>query len=173
MLARVHSTALLGIEAHLCEVEVDVTGRGFGLPTLVGLPDSAIKESTDRIRSALLNSGYHQPKSRTTINLAPASLRKEGPSFDLPIAIGMLIADDQVIAASSEDFLIAGELALDGRVRPVKGVLSMAICCREQGFAGLIVPHENAEEAAVVEEINVFGVSSLTEAGGRFARNTE
>jgi magnesium chelatase family protein len=130
MLARIHSMALVGIEALTCEVEVDVTGRGFGAPTLVGLPDSAVKESVDRIRSALINSGFGRPRTKTTINLAPADVRKEGPAFDLPIAVGMLLADDQVRSDSVGDYLMAGELALDGRVRSIKGALSMAIHAR-------------------------------------------
>jgi magnesium chelatase family protein len=169
MLARVHSTALLGIEAIACEIEVDVTGRGVGLQTLVGLPDSAVKESLERVRSAMHNSGFFAPRTRTTINLAPADVRKEGPSFDLPIALGLMIADDQIRAETPDEYLIAGELALDGRIRPVKGVLSMALCCRVGGFRGLIVPRANADEAAVVSEIEVYGVSSLTEAAGLLA----
>lgn len=164
MLARLNSTALIGIDARPCEVEIDVTGRGFGIPTLVGLPDSTVKESIERIRSALTNSGFSPPKTKTTINLAPADVKKEGPAFDLPIAVGMLLADDQVRSDSADGYLIAGELALDGRVRPIKGALSMALHCREQGFGGLIVPRENAEEAAVVDDVEVIGVSTLTEA---------
>lgn len=166
MLARIQSVALAGIEAHACEIEVDVTGRGFGLPTIVGLPDNAVKESTDRIRSALTNSGFAPPKTKTTINLAPADVRKEGPAFDLAIAIGLLLADQQIESDCADRFLIAGELALDGRVRPIKGALSMSLMCREQKLAGVIVPRENAEEAAVVTGIEVYGVTSLAEAIG-------
>jgi magnesium chelatase family protein len=164
MLARIHSVTLAGIEARTCEIEVDVTGRGFGLPTLVGLPDSAVKESIERIRSALTNSGFAPPKSRTTINLAPADVKKEGPAFDLPIALGMLMADDQLRAADPDRFLIAGELALDGRVRPIRGALSLALLCKEKAWSGVIVPRENAVEAAVVEGVEVYGVETLTEA---------
>ena len=164
MFARIHSMALIGIEAVPCEVEVDVTGRGFGAPTLVGLPDSAVKESVDRIRSALFNSGFVKPKTRTTINLAPADIKKEGPAFDLPIAIGLLLGDDQLRGEQVEDYLIVGELALDGRVRPIKGALSLAMLGKQHGFRALIVPRENAEEAAVVDGVEVYGVSSLTEA---------
>ncbi len=164
MLARVHSMALSGIDARLCEVEVDVTGRGFAPPTVVGLPDSAVKESIDRIRSALQNSGFGAPRTRTTINLAPADVRKEGPAFDLPIALGMLLADDQVRSEDGQSYLVAGELALDGRVRPIRGALSMALLAREAGFRGVLVPAENAEEAAVVEQVDVLPVRSLTEA---------
>ncbi len=161
--------ALHGIEAVPCEVEVHVTGRGFGFPTLVGLPDSAVKESLDRIRSALTNSGFGAPRTRTTINLAPADVRKEGPSFDLPIAVGLMLADDQIKAEDVEQYLIAGELALDGRLRPIKGALSIALHCRDNDFRGMILPRDNAEEAAVVDGIEVYGVSSLSEAVGFLA----
>lgn len=166
MLSRIQSLALMGIDARACEVEVDVTGHGFGNYTLVGLPDSAVKESLDRIRSALHNSGFYSPKTRTTINLAPADVKKEGPAFDLPIALGLLMADDQMRSETIGEYLIAGELALDGRVRPIKGALSLALLARANGMRGLIVPRENAEEAAVVDGIDVFGVSSLSEAVG-------
>jgi len=158
--------ALMGIEARACEVEVDVTGRGFATPTIVGLPDSAVKESIDRIRSALTNSGFSPPRTRTTINLAPADVKKEGPAFDLPIALCMLLADDQFRTEAGANYLIAGELALDGRVRPIKGALSMAILARDARLRGVIVPRENALEAAVVQEIECYGVSTLTEAVG-------
>jgi magnesium chelatase family protein len=173
MLARIHSMALAGIEAIGCEVEVDVTGRGFGVPTLVGLPDSAVKESIDRIRSALRNSGFSPPRTKTTINLAPADVRKEGPAFDLPIAVGLLLADDQIRSEIADEYLLAGELALDGRVRPIKGALSMAIHARNNGFANLIVPRVNAEEAAVVGEIEVYGISTLADAIGLLAGELE
>jgi magnesium chelatase family protein len=156
--------ALVGIDALPCEIEVDVTGRGFGPPTLVGLPDSTVKESLDRIRSALANSGFSAPKTRTTINLAPADVRKEGPAFDLPIALGLLLGDDQARSEIVSDFCVAGELALDGRVRPMKGALSMAILAKEHGFRGCIVPRDNADEAAVVDGIEVYAVDSLTQA---------
>ncbi|RMF77471.1 MAG: ATP-binding protein, partial [Planctomycetota bacterium] len=166
MLARIHSTALCGIEAVACEIEVDVTGRGFGHPNLVGLPDSAVKESIDRIRSALSNSGYSLPRCRTTINLAPADVRKEGPAFDLPIALGLMLADDQIRCEDCDKYLVAGELALDGRVRPIKGALSMALHARQAGFRAVVVPQENAREAAVVRGLDVYGVASLAEAAG-------
>ncbi|MGE0479519.1 MAG: YifB family Mg chelatase-like AAA ATPase [Phycisphaerae bacterium] len=164
MLARIHSMALTGIEARACEVEVDVTGRGFGHPTIVGLPDSAVKESIDRIRSALANSGFSTPRSKTTINLAPADVRKEGPAFDLSIALGMLMADDQLRADGVADYMVAGELALDGRIRPIRGALSMALLCRDRKQRAIIVPRDNAQEAAVVDDVEVYGVSSLSEA---------
>lgn len=166
MLARIHSVSLAGIDARPCEVEVDVTGHGFGVPLIVGLPDSAVKESVERIRSALFNSGFRTPRTRTTINLAPADVRKEGPAFDLPIALGLLLGDDQIRGAGAERYLVAGELALDGRVRPTRGVLSMALMCRSNGRSALIVPRDNAAEAAVVDGVEVYGVETLTQAVG-------
>lgn len=169
MLSRIHGMSLSGIDARACEVEVDVTGHGFGMPTVVGLPDSAVKESIDRIRSALSNSGFTPPKTRTTINLAPADVKKEGPSFDLPIALGMLFADGQLQSETVAEYLIAGELALDGRVRSIKGALALAMLAKQNEFRGLIVPRENAIEAAIVEGVEVYGVASLTEAAGFLA----
>ena len=168
MLARFHSVALLGIDAVPCEVEVDVAGRGFKDPVIVGLPDTAVKESLERIHSALENCGYEAPSRRVTVNLAPADLRKEGPAFDLPIALGMVFANGLGATERTGEYLVAGELALDGRVRPIKGALSMALLAREKKFAGLLVPRENADEAAVVEEIDVIPVTSLSEAVGFF-----
>ena len=163
MFARAHSVALVGIDARACEVEVDVASRGFSSPTVVGLPDSAVKESVDRIRSALTNAGYHFPRPKTTINLAPADIRKEGPAFDLPIALAVLAADEQLRPERLADFLVAGELALDGRVRPIKGMLSMALLAKECGRA-VIVPRANVDEASVVDELEVYGVDTLTQA---------
>ena len=166
MLTRLHSVALSGIEGFPCEVEVDVTSRGLPQSVLVGLPDQATKESLERIRAALTNCGYQWPRHRTVINLAPADLKKEGSAFDLPIALGMIAADSQVKADGLDDFLVAGELALDGRVRPIKGALSMAILAKDKGFSRMIVPAANASEAAVVADIDVFGITSLSEAVG-------
>ena len=166
MLTRLHSVALSGIEGFACEVEVDVTSRGLPQSVLVGLPDQATKESLERIRAALTNCGYQWPRHRTVINLAPADIRKEGSAFDLPIALGMIAADSQVEVDGLDDFLVAGELALDGRVRPIKGALSMAILAKDQGFRRMLVPTANAREAAVVADIDVFGISSLSQAVG-------
>ena len=173
MLARLHSVALSGIEGLACEVEVDVTGRGLPQSVLVGLPDQATKESLERIRAALTNCGYQWPRHRTIINLAPADLKKEGSAFDLPIALGMVIADGQVGAEALDGCIISGELALDGRVRSIKGVLSMAMLAREKGFTRMIVPAANATEAAVVAGLEVYPVSSLTEAVGLVSSQLE
>ena len=165
MIARCQSVAVFGIEAYAVEVEVDVRS---GLPdvTVVGLPDAAVKEARDRVKSALSNSGYRSPKHHTVVNLAPADIKKEGPAFDLPIAVGMLAATGQVIPEVLGDYAIVGELALDGRTRPVRGVLSMTMTAKEHGFHGIIVPAENAAEAAVVDGIDVIGVNNVAETVG-------
>jgi magnesium chelatase family protein len=166
MLSRVHSVTLHGIEAIACEVEVDVSTRGQEGASLVGLPDAAVKESLDRIRAALQNDGFRFPAGRVLVNLAPADVRKEGPAFDLPIAMGILLADGQIESATVRGYLLAGELALDGRVRAIRGTLSMAMLAKQLGFRGVIVPRDNAAEAAVVDGIEAIGVGSLTEAVG-------
>ncbi len=165
MLARVHSSSLIGIDAHPVEVEIDVYP---GLPAIavVGLPDNAVKESSARVRSAITNSGYPFPSRRVTVNLAPAALKKEGAGFDLPIALGILSALRLLVPDKLPDYMFAGELALDGRVKPVRGALSMAITARDLKFKGLILPKANAPEAAVVEGIDVFGVDSLLDTTG-------
>lgn len=169
MIARLHSVAFNGIEAVPIEVEVDVARRGFSGATVVGLPDAAVKESIERVRSAMQNSGYSFPRNRTIINLAPADMRKEGPVFDLPIALAIGLANGDMAADGTEGYFVAGELALDGRVRPIKGSLSAAILAKERGARGVIVPTLNAAEAAVVEGIEVIPVNSLTEAIGFLA----
>lgn len=166
MLSRLHSVALAGIEAIRCEIEVDVASRGFANAAIVGLPDAAVKESLERVRSALRNSGYDWPRYKTLINLAPADIKKEGPAFDLPIALGMVFAGGEGTPDRAGTYLIAGELALDGRVRPIKGALSMAMLARYHKLTGLILPRENAREAAVVEQVEVIGVGTLAEALG-------
>ena len=166
MIARLHSVAFFGIEAVPVEVEVDVTKKGFGGAVVVGLPDAAVKESLERVSSALENSGYEIPRHRAVINLAPADMRKEGPIFDLPIALGMLFADGAVIPELHGEYMVVGELALDGRTRPIRGALSAALLARERGCRGILLPVENSQEAAVVEDIEVIPASCLTEAVG-------
>ena len=163
MLARVYSAAVNGIEAYPVEVEVNA-GWGDTLIVIVGLPDTAVKESRDRVSTALTNSGFKFPMGKTTINLAPADVKKEGPSFDLPIAIGMLAASEQLQIDQLDNFVMVGELALTGAVRPVKGVLSIALCARAQGKTGLLVPADNAPEAAVVDGLQVIPIQNLREA---------
>ena len=163
MLARVLSAAVNGIEAFPVEVEVN-SGWGDTIVVIVGLPDAAVKESRDRVTTALSNSGFKMPMGRTTINLAPADIKKEGPSFDLPIAIGILAASEQIETDQLDNFAIVGELALTGAVRPVKGILPIAIRARADGKTGLLVPADNAAEAAVVAGLRVIPVQNLREA---------
>ncbi len=165
MLAKVCSAAVNGIDAYPVEVEVHA-GYGDTIIVIVGLPDAAVKESRDRVMTALINSGFSFTFGRTTINLAPADVKKEGPSFDLPIAVGMLAASEQIESTMLASYLMVGELALDGGVRPVKGVLPVALCAREQGRRGILVPPENAAEAAVVSGLEVIPVRNLREAIG-------
>lgn len=166
MLAKVQSITLSGIEAIACEVEVNIASRGFATTAIVGMPDAAVKESLERIRTAIANCGFQPPAKRTVINLAPADIRKEGPALDLPIALGMLFAADGAVPQDISNYMIAGELALDGRVRHIKGALSMAMLAKADGYRGVIVPRENANEAAVVDGIEVIGVGSLSDAVG-------
>jgi magnesium chelatase family protein len=165
MLARVYSAAVNGIEAYPVEVEVN-SGWGDTLIVVVGLPDAAVKESRDRVTTAISNSGYNVAMGRTTINLAPADVRKEGPSFDLPIALGMLAASEQIETHLLDNFVIVGELALTGAVRPVKGVLPVALRARAEGKTGVLVPADNSPEAAVVAGLQVIPVRNLREAAG-------
>ncbi len=163
MLAKVCSAAVNGIEAYPVEVEVNA-GYGDTIIVIVGLPDAAVKESRDRVMTALINSGFSFTFGRTTINLAPADVKKEGPSFDLPIAIGMVAASEQMESDQLENFVMVGELALNGAVRMVKGVLPIALRARSQGKVGILVPPENAAEAAVVTGLQVIPVRNLREA---------
>lgn len=162
MLATVRSSALLGIDAITVDVEVDIA-QGLPQFATVGLPDGAVKESKDRVKSALKNSGYDFPNRKITVNLAPADIRKEGASFDLPISIGILAATGIVDKSLLQRYLLMGELSLDGRIKPVRGCLSVAVAARKAGLTGIIVPAENAGEGAVVEGIDVIGVSELAE----------
>jgi magnesium chelatase family protein len=166
MLARLYSVTLVGIESIICEVEVDVARGGFEKSLIVGLPDAAVKESIERVKSAIINSGYKYPKTQSLINLAPADVKKAGPVFDLPIALGMLMGERALVSSVVKDFVIIGELALDGRVRGVNGVLSMAMTAAANGFKRMIVPLDNAEEAAVVQDMEVYGVGSLAQVVG-------
>jgi len=160
MLAKIYSAAVYGVDAY--EVEVEVNGAG-GDPKIfiVGLPDTAVKESRDRVTTAISNSGYYWPRGRTTINLAPADIKKEGPSFDLPIALGMIAVTEEIDSKPFENFSFVGELALDGGVRPVKGVLPVALEARRRGKRAIFVPEANAPEAAMVDRIDVYGVQNL------------
>ncbi|HEX8691650.1 MAG TPA: YifB family Mg chelatase-like AAA ATPase, partial [Longimicrobium sp.] len=163
MLARVLAGAVLGIDAYLVTIEADAAS---GLPAfyLVGLPQGAVKEARDRVVAAFMNSGYFLPPRRLTVNLAPADTPKAGSAFDLPIAVGMLAATGQLDSVERLDrYLLVGELALDGRIRPVRGALPIAIAARDAGLAGVVLPAENVGEAAVVDGIEVRGAATLKE----------
>jgi len=164
VLATTTSAALQGIDAEVVHVEVNAGEAGEPKLILVGLPDAAVKESDDRVFSALSNSGFKPPRTRTTINLAPAHLRKEGPFYDLPIALGILAATRQLVAEDLDEWLIAGELSLSGATRPVRGALAIARLARSLGKRGLLLPGVSAEEAAMVEGVTVYRVDSLDRA---------
>ena len=162
MLARVLSSAVTGIDAYLVEVEVDIR-QGLPSFTTVGLPEASVKESKERVKSAISNSGYRFPDDRITVNLAPADIKKEGTGFDLPMALGILAATRVIPQETLSRYLVMGELSLDGRVKPVKGSLPMALSAKSEGYAGILVPHENGREASVVKDISVFPIKTLSE----------
>jgi len=162
VLAKVLSSAVIGIDAFLVEVEVDITS---GLPTFttVGLPEASVKESKERVKSAINNSGYTFPDDRITVNLAPAHIKKEGTGFDLPIALGILTATRIIPQEIISKYLVLGELSLDGRIKPVKGSLPMALAAKSARYTGIIVPYDNRREASVVDDIIVLPVKSLSQ----------
>jgi magnesium chelatase family protein len=160
MLARVNSCAVIGLDGVVVEVEVD-TGQGLPKVIIVGLPDAAVQESRERVQSAVKNSGFSFPRGRVTVNLAPASVRKAGPVYDLPIAVGVLGCMGRINTEDLDDALVIGEVSLDGSVRHVRGVLPMAALAREEGYKRLFVPEEDAAEAALIPELEVFPVKSL------------
>jgi magnesium chelatase family protein len=167
MLATVFSGAVQGVEAYTVEIEVNA-GHGDPQVVTVGLPDTAVKESKDRVYTAMVNSGFKTHVGRTTINLAPADIKKEGPIYDLPIAIGMLAAQEEISDGQLSEFAMVGELALSGEVRRVKGVLPIALNAKASGKLGILVPEANAEEAAVVEGLQVYPVQTLRDAADFF-----
>lgn len=162
MLAKVLSSAIIGIDAYIVEVEVDISQ---GLPSFstVGLPEGAVRESKERVKASIKNSGYRFPADRITVNLAPADIKKEGSAFDLPMALGILAATGLVSMASYDRYLVLGELSLDGLIRPIKGALPIAIMAKEMDLKGVFLPVENASEAAVVEGIDILPVTSLSQ----------
>src|SRR5688572_26016963 len=164
MLATIGSAALLGIDAVPVQIEVNTGESGVPDLILVGLPDAAVKESEDRVFSALSNSGLKMPRARTTINLAPGDLRKEGAIYDLPIALGILVATGQMACEKLNRYLIAGELSLSGATRPIKGGLAMAVLARDSGRQAILLPPLAAQEAALVEGIEVYEITSLDQA---------
>lgn len=161
MLKKIFGSAVFGVEATTITVEVNVD-KGIGYH-LVGLPDNAVKESNYRIAAALQNNGYKIPGKKLIINMSPADLRKEGSAYDLTLAIGILVASSQIKAENINEYLIMGELSLDGSLQPIKGALPIAIKAREEGFKGFILPHQNAKEAAIVNDLEVFGVNNIKE----------
>ncbi len=169
MLAKLFTYSLFGIEARAVEVEVDISAGSLPRTILVGLAEAAVRESTHRIERALVNSGYVRPSDRVVISLSPADLPKDAASFDLPIALGLLAASGQLQCDRFEEFAVVGELALDGRLRPIRGVLSMALAARDAGRVGIVVPLENVAEAAVVEGLDAIPVGTLSEAFGHFS----
>jgi magnesium chelatase family protein len=163
MLAKALSAYVVGIDASLVEVEVDISSRGLPHFSLVGLPDAAVKESKDRVRAALKNIGFSFPLKQITVNLAPADLKKEGSSFDLPIAIAIVTAEGIIPPSALAGCLLSGELSLDGTVKPVRGALSIALEAKRLGLSGVVLPKDNVSEAAVVSGINVYGMASVAE----------
>ena len=162
MLAKTFGSAVYGVDASRITIEVNV-GQGTKF-FMVGLPDSAVKESEQRVESAIKNEGYRMPRQKVVVNLAPADIRKEGSAYDLPIALGILKASEQITATDLESYVIMGELALDGELRPIKGSLPIAIEARKNGFRGIILPKENASEAAIVDGLDVIGVGHIRDA---------
>ncbi|MBI5062007.1 MAG: YifB family Mg chelatase-like AAA ATPase, partial [Desulfatitalea sp.] len=163
MLAKVLSSAVIGVDAYLVEVEVDIA-QGLPAFVTVGLPETAVKESRERVKAAIKNSGYAFPDDRITVNLAPAHIKKEGTGFDLPMALGILAAGGGVPQAALDRYLFLGELSLDGRIKAVAGSLPMALAAKQAGFQGILVPHANRKEAAVVDAIAVYGARNLSQA---------
>lgn len=163
MHAKVHSQAVYGVDAFPVDVEVDVS-KGDERFNTVGLPDAAVKESKDRVKAALLNSNFFYPRDHITVNLAPADVRKEGPSLDLPIAVALLAALDRIKRDKIAEYCLIGELSLDGAVKPIAGILPITIGARERGMKGILLPTANADEAAVVQELEVIPVATLAEA---------
>lgn len=164
MSSKILSAAVIGLEAELIEVEADTSSGPLGFFSIVGLPDTAVSESRERVRSAIKNSELKFPKVKVTVNLAPADLRKQGPSYDLPIAISILKATNKIVVKQAlSECLFVGELALDGQVRPVNGILSIALMAQKKKIKTLFVPVKNAGEANLVKGLDVFAINNLTE----------
>ncbi len=160
MIASVKSGSIIGIDAHPVDVEVDIS-PGLPAVTLVGLPEASVRESRERVKTAIVNSGYRFPDDRITINLAPANIKKDGTGFDLPVAVGILASSGIIDPGVIPDFMLAGELSLDGRIKPVPGCLSLAVAARQLGKNGLIIPAENGREASVVQDLAVYPAGTL------------
>lgn len=164
MLVKTYGSAVFGIDATTITIEVNID-KGVNF-VLVGLPDSAVKESHQRIKAAILNNGFKYPGKEITINMAPADIRKEGSTFDLPIAIGLLGASEQVLTHKFDAYILLGELSLDGTLKPMRGILPIALTAKKEGYKGIILPKENATEAAIVSDLDIYGVSSIQEVIG-------
>ncbi|MGB9591785.1 MAG: YifB family Mg chelatase-like AAA ATPase, partial [Candidatus Kryptoniota bacterium] len=162
MLARVYSCAIIGLEGVIVEVEVD-TANGLPGMAIVGLPDTAVQESRERVAAAIKNADFKYPRSRLVVNLAPATVRKEGPAYDLPIALGVLACSGQIPLPKLQHALVVGELSLDGKVRHTRGVLPMAALARQEGFEQIFVPQADAAEAALIPGLEVFAIENLTQ----------
>lgn len=167
MLVKVFGSAVYGVEALTITIEVDLAQGATGY-FIVGLPDNAVKESIERILSAIKNTGFERPRTKVVVNMAPADIKKAGSAYDLPIAIGMLAATGQIPAEGLSDYIIMGELSLDGGVQPIKGGLPIAIQARKEKYKGLILPKANAREAGMVNNLEVYGVDSISEVAGFF-----
>ena len=161
MLIKTYGYTVHGVNATRVTVEVNIS-QGINF-YLVGLPDNAVKESQQRISAALRNHGYKMPGKQITVNMAPADIRKEGSAYDLTIAVGILAASEQILSAKTSDYAVMGELALDGEIRPVRGALPIAIKAKEEGFKGILLPSQSAEEASVVDGLEVYAVSNLND----------
>ncbi len=173
MLVKTFGSAVYGIEAINITIEVNISGGGKPFYLIVGLPDNAVRESMQRVEAALQTNGLRMPRQKIIVNMAPADIRKEGSAYDLPIAIGILAGSGQVENENLEKYIIMGELSLDGGLQPIKGALSMAIQARKDGFKGFILPKQNAREAAIVNDLEVYGVESIKEVVGFFNGDTE
>ena len=167
MLVKTFGSAVYGIEAMTITVEVNISGGNI-FYSIVGLPDNAVRESWQRVESALTTNDFRMPRQRIIVNMAPADIKKEGSSYDLTIATAILAASGQIDAEDLDKYLIMGELSLDGSLQPIKGALSISIQARKDGFKGFILPKQNAREAAIVNDLEVYGVESITEVAGFF-----
>jgi len=173
MLVKVFGSAVYGVEAITITIEVDTIGGGLTGYFIVGLPDNAVKESTERVLSAIKNTGYERPRNKVVVNMAPADIKKAGSAYDLPIALGMLAASGQIPIAGMEEYIIMGELSLDGSLQPIKGALPIAIQARAEKFKGLILPKVNAREAGMVNNLEVYGVEHINEVIGFFNKSVQ
>ena len=163
MLSKILSGAVLGIDAYIVDVEVDIH---FGMANfaIVGLPDGAVRESRERVKAAITNTGFTFPVNRIIVNLAPADIKKEGSAFDLPVALGILTSMGMIQPEKLEKYLFVGELSLDGSLRPIHGALSIAVAARNNNIEGILLPEENANEAAVVDGLDVYSIQTLAQA---------